>query len=926
VADDEIPENPTPGSPDIGPGDPVARDEEGTPLDPSGGVLAARVEPVVIEDEMRSSYLDYAMSVIVGRALPDVRDGLKPVHRRILFSMNESGLRPDRPYRKCASAVGEVMKKYHPHGDSSIYDALVRMAQDFSIRYELVDGHGNFGSIDGDPAAAMRYTESRLSRLAMELLRDIDEETVDFVPNYDGYEEEPTVLPARFPTLLANGSSGIAVGMATNIPPHNLRELIDATVALIDEPTLTAVDLMQHLPAPDFPTGGLILGQSGAYDAYTTGRGSIKVRSVCTIEEPPSRGGSVGSGAGSSTRERIIVTEIPYMVNKTTLLQKIAQLVDGKVIAGIADLRDESSSRRGMRIVIELKRDANAQVVLNQLYKHTQLQDTFGVNLLALVDGIPRTLTLDQALTHYIAHQVDVIERRTRYRLRKAEERAHVLEGLLIALDHIDEIIAIIRGSASAEVARGTLMERFELSEIQASAILDMQLRRLAALERQRIQDEYDELMTLITELKAILADPERVRGIVKDELLEIRDKFGDERRSKLVPDDGEMTAEDLIPESDVVLTLTRDGYVKRTPVDAFRTQKRGGRGVRGAEMKEDDIVSVLLTTSTHDHLLFFTNHGRVYRIKAYQVPEKSRAAKGVYVANVPGLALEPDESVAAVLSIRDLSDEDRYLVFATKRGTVKRTRLDAFDSPRSVLIAINLVDDDELIGVASTDGDQNVVLVSRKGSSIRFPEHDARAMGRTATGVRGMRLKGADDEVLAMGIVGDEEHDTDTYLLVVTERGFGKRTPMASYPIQGRGGQGVQTVKLTETRGGLAGALVVGFEGEILLVTDAGVVIRMELVDVRPMSRGTQGVSLMKPGEGSTVVALARVVENDIDDAEDGEDGEVAAPTGPGEEPGDVERADVPPATPPGAPDEDAGAGPERDADGGPGDEPDAT
>ncbi len=519
------------------------------------------------------------------------------------------------------------------------------------------------------------------------------------------------------------------------------------------------------------------------------------------------------------------------MVNKTTLLQKIAQLVDGKVIGGIADLRDESSSRTGMRIVIELKRDANAQVVLNQLYKHTQLQDTFGVNLLALVDGVPRTLTLDQALTHYVAHQVDVIERRTRYRLRKAEDRAHVLEGLLIALDHIDEIITIIRGSASADVARGTLMERFELSEIQASAILDMQLRRLAALERQRIQDEYDELQTLIAELQAILADPERVRAIIKDELLEVRDRFGDERRSRIIPDEGAMTVEDLIPESDVVLTLSRDGYIKRTPVDAFRTQQRGGRGVRGAEMKEDDIVSTLLTCSTHDHLLVFTNEGRVYRIKAYQVPEKSRSAKGVYVANVPGLALEPDETVAAILSIRDLAAADRFLVFATKQGTVKRTRLDAFDSPRSVLIAINLADDDELIGVGVTDGDQHVMLVSRKGYAIRFPEDDARAMGRTAAGVRGMRLKGDDDQVLSMSIVGDEDHDTDGYLLVVTDSGYGKRTPLSAYNAQNRGGQGVKTIKLgNEKRGGLVGALAVPFEAEVLLVSDSGVVIRMDL------------------------------------------------------------------------------------------------
>ncbi|MCC5948594.1 MAG: DNA gyrase subunit A [Nitriliruptoraceae bacterium] len=815
---------------------------------------------------MRSSYLDYAMSVIVGRALPDVRDGLKPVHRRILFSMDETGLRPDRPYRKCASAVGDVMKKYHPHGDSAIYDALVRMGQDFSIRYELIDGHGNFGSVDGDPAAAMRYTESRLSRLAMELLRDIDEETVDFTPNYDGYEEEPLVLPARFPNLLANGATGIAVGMATNIPPHNLGELIDATIALIDDPSLTAVDLMSYIPAPDFPTGGLILGRAGAYDAYTTGRGSIKIRSVCTVEEPEK----------GRDRERIVVTEIPYMVNKANLLRKIADLVNAKTITGIADLHDESS-REGMRIVIDLKRDANAQVVLNQLYKHTQLQDTFGVNLLALVDGIPKTLTLDQALTHYIAHQVTVITRRTQYRLRKAEERAHVLEGLLIALDNIDAIIALIRASASAEVARSELMERFELSSIQAQAILDMQLRRLAQLERQRIQEEYDELQTLITELKQILADPARIRAIIKDELGEVRGRFADERRSRIVADDGAMTVEDLIPVEDVVITLTRAGYVKRTPVDTFRTQKRGGRGVRGTDMKEDDIVSVLLTCSTHDHLLVFTNQGRVYRIKAHQIPEKSRASKGVYVANVPGLAFEPDERVAAVMSLKEFSD-DRYLMFATRKGTVKRTRLDDFDSPRSVLIAINLGDDDELIGVAETDGTRDIAMISRGGSAIRFPESDARPMGRAAAGVRGMRI-GDDDEVLAMAPVPSEDEEEDHYLLVVTSKGFGKRTPLSEYRAQKRGGQGVRTVKLTASRGQLAGALVVPYEAEVLLVTGSGTLIRMDLADVRPLGRATQGVALMRPGQDSSVAAVTIVVDNDdaldpdaaVGDAEDG-------------------------------------------------------
>jgi DNA gyrase subunit A len=795
------------------------------------------------------------MSVIVGRALPDVRDGLKPVHRRILYSMDETGLRPDRPYRKCASAVGDVMKKYHPHGDSAIYDALVRMGQDFSIRSALIDGHGNFGSIDGDPPAAMRYTESRLSRLAMELLRDIDEETVDFVPNYDGYEQEPVVLPARFPNLLANGATGIAVGMATNIPPHNLGELIDATIALIEDPSLTAVDLMKYVPAPDFPTGGLILGNQGSYDAYTTGKGSVKVRAVCTIEEPEK----------GRDRERIVVTEIPYMVNKASLLQKIAQLVNTKVITGIADLRDESS-REGMRMVIDLKRDANAQVVLNQLYKHTQLQDTFGANMLALVDGVPKTLTLDQILRHYIDHQIEVITRRTRYRLRKAQERAHVLEGLLIALDHIDEIIELIRNSPSADEAKTGLMERYQLSEVQAQAILDMQLRRLAALERQRIQDEYDELQTLIAELTAILDDPSRVRAIIVEEMTQIRERYADARRSRVVPDDGAMTVEDLIEEEDVVLTLTRAGYVKRLPVDVFRTQKRGGRGVRGADMKEDDIVSSLLTCSTHDHLLFFTNQGRVYRIKAYQVPEKSRSAKGVYVANVPGLALEPDETVAAVMALREFTD-DTFLVFATRQGTVKRTRLDAFDSPRSVLIAINLNEGDELIGVAVTSGDEDLVLVSRSGYAIRFAEDDARSMGRTAAGVRGMRLDPG-DEVLAMAPARERG-----YLLVVTDRGYGKRTPLVKYPTQKRGGRGVITAKLTDRKGGLAGALVVPYEADILLVTDAGTVIRMPVEDVKPTGRATQGVQVMRPGDGATVVGLAMVVDDEEDVETDGDD-----------------------------------------------------
>ncbi len=846
------------------------RDADDKPTDENGEVLAARIESVVIEDEMKSSYMDYAMSVIVGRALPDVRDGLKPVHRRILHSMDEGGLRPDRPYRKCASAVGDVMKKYHPHGDSAIYDALVRMGQDFSSRYELVDGHGNFGSIDGDPPAAMRYTEARLSELAMELLADIDEDTVDFVPNYDGYETEPVVLPARFPHLLANGATGIAVGMATNIPPHNLSELIDATIALIDDPDLDAVDLMEHVPGPDFPTGGRILGRNGAYEAYTTGRGSIKVRAVCTIEQ-------------EGRRERIVVTEIPFMVNKSTLLQNIAGLVSDKKIDEIRDLRDESS-RDGMRIVIELKRGEDPGRVLDQLYQSTQLQDTFGANMLALVDGVPKTLTLDEMLRHYADHQIEVIRRRTSYRLRKARERAHVLEGLLTALDHIDAIIDLIRGSESAEDARVALMEDYDLSEVQAQAILDMQLRRLAALERQRIQDEYAELQERIADYEDILGDPDRVREILKDELRDIQETYGDERRSQIVPDDGEMTVEDLIPEQEVVLTLSADGYVKRTAVDAFRTQRRGGRGVRGAHMREDDVVDQLVTSSTHDHLLFFTNQGRVYRVKAYQVPEKSRDARGVYVANVPGLALESDEHVAAVMSLSSFDGDDgreRYVVFATRQGTVKRTALSEFDSPRSVLIAISLNEGDELIDVGLTHGDDEIVLVSRRGRAIRFDESDARAMGRNAAGVRGMRLE--DDEVLAMAPVGRE---SDRYLLVVTEEGYGKRTPVARYPVQGRGGKGVVTADLTTDKGLLAGALIVPWEAEMLLVTDTGTVIRMDVADVRPMGRNTQGVRLMRPDDGASVTGVALVVGGDGDDpgadadgaADDDGDGDTGA------------------------------------------------
>jgi DNA gyrase subunit A len=802
-----------------------------------------RVEPIEIEEELQRSYLDYAMSVIVGRALPDVRDGLKPVHRRILFAMFEGGMRAGTQHRKSAAAVGDVMKKYHPHGDSSIYDALVRMAQPWAIRYPLIEGHGNFGSVDGDPAAAMRYTEARLSPLSMELLRDIDEETVEFIENYDGQEEEPTVLPSRFPNLLVNGSSGIAVGMATNIPPHNLVEISNAILATLADPDITVEDLLQIVPGPDFPTGALIMGTQGIREAYTTGRGSIRMRAVSEVEE-------------DDKGVRIVVTELPYQVNKANLAIKIAELVREKRVVGIRDLRDESN-RKGTRLVIELKRDANPQVILNQLYKMTQLQDTFGVINLSLVDGVPRTLPLKDTITYYIAHQVDIITRRTRYRLRKAQERAHVLQGLIVALDNLDAVIALIRGAASAEAALGELQERFGLSEIQARAILDMQLRRLAALERQKILDEFADLQLLIAELQGILDDPSKVRQIIGDELTELRDKVGDARRTKIVPADGDFDMEDLIAEEDVVVTLTKAGYVKRVKVSEYRTQKRGGKGVTGAALREDDIVRDLFVTTTHHWLLFFTNQGRVYRIKAWQIPEKQRAARGTYVANVPGLALQPDETIAAVVDLKDF-EGDRYLVFATRRGIVKRTALQEYDSPRSVLIAINLRDADELIGVTITSGNDEMILVSRKAMSIRFHESDARPMGRDTTGVIGMDLR-TDDEVLSMTKCVE-----DGQLLVVTEEGYGKRTPLERYPRQKRGGKGVKTAHLTEERGGLVGALVAAYEQEIFVVTDLGTIIRMDVKDIRPTGRSTQGVRVMKPSEGAKVASIAPVVEGE--------------------------------------------------------------
>jgi DNA gyrase subunit A len=802
-----------------------------------------RIQPVEIEEELQRSYLDYAMSVIVGRALPDVRDGLKPVHRRILYSMFEGGMRAGTQHRKAAAAVGDVMKKYHPHGDTAIYDALVRMGQPWAIRYPLIDGHGNFGSIDGDPPAAMRYTEARLSPLAMELLREIDEDTVDFVDNYDGQEIEPVVLPSRFPNLLVNGSTGIAVGMATNVPPHNLVEMCNAVIATISNPDITLPELLAIVPGPDFPTGALIIGTGGIREAYATGRGVIRMRAVIEVEE-------------TGGRERLVVTELPYQVNKANLAMKIADLVKDRRVTGIADLRDESN-RQGMRLVIELKRDAHTQVVLNQLHKMTQLQETFGVINLALVDGVPRTLSLKDTILAYIGHQVEVITRRTRYRLRKAQERAHVLEGLIVALDHLDEVIALIRGAESADAALGDLQQRFDLSETQARAILDMQLRRLAALERQRILDEHHDLLVLITDLRNILDDPSRIREIITTELAQLRDKYGDSRRTRILPGEDDLDVADLIAEEEIVVTLTRAGYAKRVKASEYRTQRRGGKGVAGTALKEDDIVRDLFVTTTHHWLLFFTNRGRVYRVKAWEIPEKSRTARGTYVANVPGLALERGETIAAVVDLRDFAAEG-YLVFATRRGMIKRTPLSEYDSPRSVLIAISLKEGDELIGVQVTSGDDEIMLVSRQAMAIRFAEDEVRPMGRDTSGVKGMGLD-PDDEVLSMC-----RAVPDGQLLIVTEEGYGKRTPLERYPLQRRGGKGVRTAQITQHRGGLVGALVAAYEQEIFIVTDTGTIVRMDVRDIRPTGRATQGVRVMKPSEGAKVASIAPVIESD--------------------------------------------------------------
>ncbi|MGC5345192.1 DNA gyrase subunit A [Streptomyces sp. DT171] len=817
--------------------------------------VGMRVEPVGLETEMQRSYLDYAMSVIVSRALPDVRDGLKPVHRRVLYAMYDGGYRPEKGFYKCARVVGDVMGTYHPHGDSSIYDALVRLAQHWSMRMPLVDSNGNFGSPGNDPAAAMRYTECKMMPLSMEMVRDIDEETVDFQDNYDGRNQEPTVLPARFPNLLVNGSAGIAVGMATNIPPHNLREVASGAQWYLEHPEASQEELLdaliERIKGPDFPTGALVVGRKGIEEAYRTGRGSITMRAVVAVEE-------------IQNRQCLVVTELPYQTNPDNLAQKIADLVkDGKV-GGIADVRDETSSRTGQRLVVVLKRDAVAKVVLNNLYKHTDLQTNFGANMLALVDGVPRTLSIDAFIRHWVTHQIEVIVRRTKFRLRKAEERAHILRGLLKALDAIDEVIALIRRSQTVDVARDGLMGLLEIDEIQANAILEMQLRRLAALEHQKITAEHDELQAKINEYNVILASPERQRQIVSEELAAIVEKFGDDRRSKLVPFDGDMSIEDLIAEEDIVVTISRGGYVKRTKTDDYRSQKRGGKGVRGTKLKEDDIVDHFFVSTTHHWLLFFTNKGRVYRAKAYELPDAGRDARGQHVANL--LAFQPDERIAQILAIRDY-EAAPYLILATKGGLVKKTSLKDYDSPRSGgVIAINLREmgdgsdgtADELIGAELVSAEDDLLLISRKAQSIRFTATDnaLRPMGRATSGVKGMSFREG-DELLSMNVVRP-----GTFVFTATDGGYAKRTPVDEYRVQGRGGLGIKAAKIVEDRGSLVGALVVEETDEILAITLGGGVIRTRVSEVRETGRDTMGVQLINLGKRDAVVGIARNAE----------------------------------------------------------------
>ncbi len=811
-----------------------------------------------IHDEMKQSYIDYAMSVIVSRALPDVRDGLKPVHRRILYGMSELGVTPDKPHKKSARIVGEVMGKYHPHGDSSIYDAMVRLAQPWNIRHQLVDGHGNFGSVDGDGAAAMRYTEARMTPLALQMLRDIDKETVDFIPNFDGEEKEPVVLPSRFPNLLVNGSNGIAVGMATSIPPHNLGETIDAAVKIIDEPECSIDDLCKIVKGPDFPTGAIIMGKNSAKQAYKTGQGKVVVRAVTEIEET------------NKGRQQIIVTEIPYQVNKARLIEKMADLVKEKRIEGISEIRDESN-RKGMRIVIELKKDANAQIILNRLYKHTQMQESISMIMLAIVDGRPRILTLREILDEYLKHQKEVVTRRTIYDKKKAEARAHILEGYRIALDNIDEIIKIIRSSYND--AKERLMERFGLSEIQAQAILDMQLRRLQGLEKEKIENEYQELLKKIAYYAQLLEDEHMLMGVVKTELLEIKNKWGDKRRTKIKADETEIDEEDLIEEENVCITLTHLGYIKRVPVDTYKSQRRGGKGVTGITTRENDFVKNLIMTSTHDYLMFFTNTGKAHKIKAYEIPEATRTAKGTPAVNF--LNLMQRERITAVIPIKEFA-EDKFLIAVTKQGTIKKTALSNFDTNRKTgLIAMNLKDGDELIGIKQTSGTNNVIIVTKNGKCICFSEDDVRPMGRIAGGVRAIKLE-KDDEVVAMELVEPGQE-----LLVVTKKGFGKRTKVEDYKIQVRGGKGLLTydkAKFKKT-GELVGAMAVDNDDEILLINSDGIIIRMAAKEISKLGRATQGVKIMNVGEEANIIALAKVIkEEELERAENAADTKKAA------------------------------------------------
>jgi DNA gyrase subunit A len=814
-----------------------------------------RVEAVDLQVEMARSYLDYAMSVIVGRALPDIRDGLKPVHRRVLYAMYDAGYRPDKGYYKSSRIVGDVMGNYHPHGDGAIYDTLVRLAQHWSLRYPLVDGNGNFGSPGNDPAAAMRYTEARMAPLAMEIMRDIDEETVDFIPNYDGRSQEPIVLPSRFPNLLVNGSAGIAVGMATNIPPHNLREIAAAVEWALENPDASNEETLNALlgivKGPDFPTRGIIVGRQGIEEAYRTGRGSITMRAVVEIEE-------------INKRTCLVITELPYQVNPDNLALKIAELVKDGKIKGIADVRDEGNERLGQRLVIVLRNDATPKIVLNNLYKHTQLQDSFGANMLALVDNVPRTLRLDEFVRHYITHQVEVIVRRTKYRLSEKEKRAHILRGYLKALDALDAVIALIRASANSDQAREGLMKLLEVDELQANAILDMQLRRLAALERQKITDEYDTLMAEIKELTIILNDPAKQRSIIREELKEIAEKYGDDRRTQIIAGDTDLSVEDLIPDQEVVVTITRGGYAKRTRADLYRSQRRGGKGVKGAALKQDDIVEHFFTASTHNWLLFFTNQGRVYRAKVHELPDAGRDARGQHVANL--LAFKPNENIASVISITDYSSLP-HLVIATKGGIIKKSALVEYDSPRTGgLIAITLKENDEVVAASAITSSDELLLISKKGMSLRFTADDEslRPMGRSASGVIGMKFR-AGDELLTMSTISSSSDKSGTYVLTATDGGFGKRTNLDEYRSQGRGGIGVKAAKVDEdSRGGLVGALIVSEKDEILVITSGGVVMRTPVKEVRETGRDTMGVRLVNLDEGTHVVSLAKVSEDD--------------------------------------------------------------